>query len=156
MAKRLRQSPALVVTALALVAAFGATAIAGTPLTAAKKAKHKDAKQDKKQFKKLLKAAAPELSVAHAVKADSATTATTADTAKSAQPAAFALIDGGGTVSQGKGVTNANVSHPSDGTYCISGLAFVVKGAVVTTEFGGSPSVAMFTPTSTTACPSGG
>ncbi|MEA2375441.1 MAG: hypothetical protein QOD53_1904 [Thermoleophilaceae bacterium] len=90
MFKRLRVSPAMLVAIVALIAAVGGTAIAASPVvTAAKKKKHKDAKDDTKLFKKLLKNAtsAPKLVVAVAANAASATNAqhaVSADTATSA------------------------------------------------------------------------
>jgi septal ring factor EnvC (AmiA/AmiB activator) len=184
MPKFLQPSPALLVAVLALLVAFAGTALAGSSVTATKKkttkkpkVTHADAKQDAKQFASLLKNAtsAPKLvarsalnatnatNATHATSADTATNATnathatSADTATSAQPAAFALIDSTGSVTSGKGITNANVSHPSDGTYCITGLAFPIKGAQVTQEFGGSyNATSSFSIGATGFCPSGG
>ncbi|HEX8646682.1 MAG TPA: hypothetical protein VF715_07250 [Thermoleophilaceae bacterium] len=80
-----------------------------------------------------------------------------AATADSAQPVAFALVDSGnGTVSRNKNITNANVKKIDNGTYCVSGLPFTVQGAQVTTGFGGTPSMGMFTAGPTGNCPNGG
>jgi hypothetical protein len=149
------------------VAAVGGTAVAGSPVTTAAKTKHKkksthsDRKADAKLFNSLLKSKGPKLTVANAAKAKSADTAThanSADTATSAQPSAFALIDGpAATVSRAKGVTNANVTHPAAGTYCVSGLAFTVQGAQVTPQFEGSGGTSgQFTAGTTGFCPKGG
>jgi hypothetical protein len=181
--KRLRSSPAVLVAVLALVAALGGTAIAGsTSVTTAKKKKHKhkDAKDDTKLFNSLLKNAtsAPKLVVAvaanaahatnaqHAVSADtattadSATTAGTATTAGSAQPAAFALVHTtatAATVSLAKGVTDANVTRADLGTVCITGLAFPIKGAQITTQFEGTGgTTGQFSVGATGVCPQGG
>jgi hypothetical protein len=66
-------SPAVLVAVLALVAALGGTALAGS-IGSAKK-KHGDAKADTRLFKKLLKKAAPKLTVKQAGTATSAKTA---------------------------------------------------------------------------------
>jgi hypothetical protein len=93
----------------------------------------------------------------NATNATNATHATSADTAGSAQPVAFALVNSNGTVADGKGVTNANVTHPSTGVYCVSGLSFTVRGGQVINVFGGSRgTTAQFTPGTTGFCPSGG
>src|SRR5437763_10144781 len=170
--KRLRLSPGLLVAVIGIVAALGGTALAGSNIAGSAKkhkSKHPDAKQDQKLIRAEIKKAAPTLSVAsaaHATSADSATTASnatnathagSADTAGSAQPVAFAHVAANGSVVDGKGITNANVTHPSTGTYCISGLSFAVRGAQVTPVFEGSyGTTGMFTPTSTGFCPNGG
>lgn len=62
-----------------------------------------------------------------------------------------------GTVVDGQATTNANVTHPSTGVYCISGLSFTVRRGQVTPVFEGSRgTTAQFTPTSTGFCPNGG
>ena len=93
----------------------------------------------------------------------SATSATNADTATnsvnagSAQPVAFALVNAtDGTVSRAKNITNANVTKVDNGIYCITGLPFTIQGAQVTTGFGGTPSMGMFTAGTTGSCPNGG
>src|SRR4051794_18193537 len=121
--KRLRAvSPVLIVGVSGIVIALAGTALAGPHIGAKKhKSKHPDAKQDKKLIRSEIRKAAPKLSVAsatHATSADSATNATnathagSADTATSAQPVAFALVAPNGAVIDGKGVTNANITHP--------------------------------------------
>jgi hypothetical protein len=161
----------LIVAVIGILAALGGTALAGPSLTGAKKhkSKHQDAAADKKLIRTEIKKAAPKLVVAsaasanHASSADSATNATnathasSADTATSSQPTAFALIESDGTVLDGKGVANSNVTHPSLGVYCVSGLSFTVRGAAVNTVFEGSRgTTAQFTPGSTGFCPHGG
>jgi hypothetical protein len=167
--KRLRVSPGLLVAVIGIVVALGGTAIAGTNIASSgkkHKSKHPDAKQDKKLIRSEIKKAAPKLSVAsavHATSADSATSATnathatTADTAGSAQPVAFAKVNADGTVADGKGITNANITHPNLGTYCVSGLSFTVRGGQVTPQFEGSRgTTGQFTPSTTGNCPAGG
>ena len=170
--KRVRLTPSLLVAVIGIVAALGGTALAGSNLAGSAKkhkSKHPDTKQDRKLIRAEIKKAAPTLSVAsatHATSANSATTATnatnathatSADTAASAQPVAFAHITAAGTVADGKGIANANVTHPTLGTYCISGLSFTVRGGQVTNVFEGSRgTTAQFTPTSTGFCPAGG
>jgi len=64
-------------------------------------------------------------SAALADKATLATTAETATTALSANPAAYAHILPDGTVdsSDTLNVSNANVTHPEEGVYCLTGLS---------------------------------
>jgi hypothetical protein len=78
--------------------------------------------------------------VPSAAQADNATSADNATTADSAQPVAFAFINGDGTVDEGlsKGVTDANVTHFSNGQYCLADLDFTVRGGQVTTLYGGT------------------
>lgn len=168
--KRLRLTPGLLLAVIGIVAALGGTAIAGSHVAAKKhKSKHTDAKQDQKLIRSEIKKAAPKLSVAsatHAGSADSAANATnatnathagSADTATSAQPVAFAVINADGTVQDGKGITNANVTHPALGSYCVSGLSFTVRGGQVTPVFEGSRgTTAQFTAQATGSCPHGG
>jgi hypothetical protein len=78
----------------------------------------------------------------HASSADSANTAANAShatTAESASPEVFAYVEEDGTVkaSLSKGLSSANVTHPSKGTYCITVPAFVPRGGQVTPEFAG-------------------
>ena len=96
-------------------------------------------------------------SAASATPATSANTATSATTAESAQPMAFATVDGAtGNISDAKGVVQANVTRVNTGQYCISGLAFPVKGASVVTQFTGTAgSTAQFSKGPTGACPNG-
>jgi hypothetical protein len=84
-------------------------------------------------------------------------TANFANGAGSAQPEVFAKIEGGsGSVvpSLSKGLTDANVTHPSAGTYCITVPAFEARGAVANTQFGGTyGAVAQVTVGGTGFCP---
>jgi hypothetical protein len=105
MFKRLRSSPAVLVAVLALVAALGGTAIAGsTHVTTAKKKKHKhkDAKDDTKLFNSLLKNAtsAPKLVVLSAASATNAANAANAAHATSADSATTAGSLNGVTVTR--------------------------------------------------------
>ncbi len=55
--------------------------------------------------------------------------------AAQANPVAFANISHSGTVrANSRGVAQANVTHPFDGTYCFKGLGFTPKGAQVTID----------------------
>jgi hypothetical protein len=55
--------------------------------------------------------------------------------AAQANPVAFANINHSGTVrTNSRGVAQANVTHPFDGTYCFKGLGFTPKGAQVTID----------------------
>jgi hypothetical protein len=53
---------------------------------------------------------------------------------------AYANVNQNGTVdsSHSKGIASANITNPSGGTYCISGLGFTPKGAQVTLRFNGA------------------
>lgn len=74
----------------------------------------------------------PGLSVGSAVSAQSANTA---NTASSANPVLFARVAADGTVdpANSQGVTSGNVTKPSPGIYCFSGLP-AIKGGQVTPE----------------------
>lgn len=85
MGKNARWPATVTVVVLAVVAALGGTALAGSGATAAKK--HADASADTKLFNSLLKSAAPKLRVKQALSADSAKHATSADSAKHARSA---------------------------------------------------------------------
>jgi hypothetical protein len=75
-----RQSPALVIAIIALIAAFGGSALAGGPV---------NKKKAKKIANNVVTQRAPGLSVAHAASADNATTAGTANKVGSLTPAKF-------------------------------------------------------------------
>jgi hypothetical protein len=47
---------------------------------------------------------------------------------------AFGLIDAGGTVSLGQGITSANVEKIGAGAYCVFGLDFTPRNAIATIE----------------------
>jgi hypothetical protein len=82
--ERFRSLTALTVAFCALLAAAGGMALANGDLSAAKKKKHADKKADTKLFKKLLKKAAPNLTVKQAATATNATNATNATHAANA------------------------------------------------------------------------
>ena len=75
--------------------------------------------------------------VPSASKANSANSATFAE---SAQPAAFAKVNQDGTVNAAlsKGISNANVTHPGSGAYCVTVPGFTPRGGQATPQFGGS------------------
>jgi hypothetical protein len=64
--------------------------------------------------------------------------ATLAVSAESAQPQAFGLINTNGTIDTANSKNIASVSHPSEGTYCVTPSGFTPRGGQVTTVFGGS------------------
>jgi hypothetical protein len=66
--------------------------------------------------------------------------AATAVLAESAQPQVFAEVNFNGVVNaaNSKGLSSANVSHPSKGVYCITVPAFAPRGGQVTPIFGGT------------------
>jgi len=64
----------------------------------------------------------------------------TVPSAESANPVVFAQIGTNGTVDPklAKGLTEANVTHPGEGVYCITVPAFEPRGGQATPQFGGS------------------
>jgi hypothetical protein len=86
----------------------------------------------------------------------SANSANFANSAGSAQPEVFAKIEADGSVvgALSKGLTNANVSHPATGVYCVNVPAFAARGAVANTQYGGTyGAVAQVTVGGTGNCP---
>jgi hypothetical protein len=118
-------SPALVISAIALVLAVG-----GGSFALALTDNQKDKRIAKKVSNKQITKRAPGLSVKHAKTADSATNANHATSADSANPIAFAQVSASGSViaANSRGITQANVTHPGTGTYCFGGLGFTPKG----------------------------
>jgi hypothetical protein len=78
--------------------------------------------------------------VPSANKANNATTAGSATFAESANPEVFAKVNTDGTVdgANSKGLTDADVTNPGAGVYCITVPSFTPRGAQATTQFGGS------------------
>ncbi len=80
----------------------------------------------------------------------------TVPSAVSANPEVFAQIGTNGTVDPklAKGLNESNVTHPSEGVYCITVPAFTPLGGQVTPQFGGSGGVtATITVGGTGNCP---
>jgi hypothetical protein len=80
-----------------------------------------------------------------------------ADFATSSNPEVFAQIGTNGTVNPAlaKGLSEANVTHPGEGIYCITVPAFSPRGGQVTPQFGGSSgTTANITIGGTGNCPS--
>src|SRR5262245_60860514 len=120
--KQRRPSPAILIAALALVAAFAGTALAGPSASTSALSKKKVKKITTKQINKL----APGLSVASSV---------------SSNPIAFAQVSASGAVNpaNSKGVSSGNVTAGNKpGIKCFKGLGFTPKGAVVTVDFNNS------------------
>jgi hypothetical protein len=145
---RFHLSPAMVVACAALVVALGGSAYAVSALPK----NSVGTKQLKKGAVTTPKLAKHSVTGAK-VKASTLGEVPLATTARSAQPAAFAFVDGSAaapaapTVTNAKGLTAANITHPATGVYCISGTAFPIKGGQVTPQFGGSYNVtAYFSP----------
>ena len=133
--KASRPSPVFIVAVLALVAAFAGTAIAGPDAISNKVTKSKVKTIAKKQINK----AAPGLSVAEAEKAEKAENAENlggdpASAYLKTTGVRFVKIGSTGTIDAAlsKGVTQANVSSPSTGRYCIDGLDPAPRSAQVT------------------------
>jgi hypothetical protein len=66
--------------------------------------------------------------------------AATAVLAESAQPQVFASVNSSGIVDSAisKGLSSANVTHPSTGVFCITPPQFTARGGQVTPIFGGT------------------
>jgi hypothetical protein len=60
--------------------------------------------------------------------------------ANSANPVVFAKINADGTVNEelSKGITAANVTHPSKGVYCVTAPTFDARGGQAIPQFGGT------------------
>jgi hypothetical protein len=60
--------------------------------------------------------------------------------AESAQPQVFAAVNSSGIVDSAlsKGLSSANVTHPTTGVFCVTPPAFVARGGQVTPIFGGT------------------
>jgi hypothetical protein len=60
--------------------------------------------------------------------------------ANSANPVVFAKVNSDGTVdsANSKGITNANVTHPNKGVYCITAPTFDARGGQAIPQFEGS------------------
>jgi hypothetical protein len=126
---RTRPSPAVVIAVLALVAGLTGAAVAAP---VAKKVTTKKVKKiAKKEAKKYFDANIGAASVANAAHATSADTA--------GGPIAVGYINdnftGAVDPARTRGFSSSNISSPSTGTYCFSGLGFAFKVANVTTDF---------------------
>ena len=66
--------------------------------------------------------------------------AATAVVAESAQPQVFASINSSGIVDLAisKGLSSANVTHPTTGVFCVTAPTFAARGGQVTPIFGGT------------------
>jgi hypothetical protein len=141
-----RPSPSMLVAVLALFVALGGTVYAASSINGktikknslpGNRIKKKTATGDRLKNNTITGTQVNESSlgkVPTAALADKATTADTATTALSANPPAYAHILPNGSVDSGDAlnISNANVSHPEEGVYCLSGLS--VKPHVVLTE----------------------
>jgi hypothetical protein len=107
--KKLRPSPALAVAVAAMVVAIAGVAVAG-PV-----AHQSGGALNKKKVKNIARAIAAEEAAKTAVRTVG--------------------VAANGTVFSGSGITQANVTHPSAGNYCINGLTPALKDAVVTLDF---------------------
>lgn len=147
-----RPSPAMVIAVLALFVALGGTVYAASAING--KTIKKNSLPGNRIKKKTVTGTqikndaitgtqvnestlgkVPSAAVADkATLADKATTADTATTALSANPPAYAHIFPNGTVdgSDTLNISNANVTHPEEGVYCLVGLS--VKPHVVLAE----------------------
>jgi hypothetical protein len=120
-----RQTPALVVAILALVAAVTGVAI-GSP-----GAHSSAAAMTKKKVKKIAKNVADQeiTKLAPTLSVKSAQTAATAD-----RLSMFAQVTAGGSII-GSSLGVGSVSHPTQGIYCFSGLARQPIGGEATADF---------------------
>jgi hypothetical protein len=114
-----RPSPTMIVAGVALIVALAGTAIAA-PTAIKSVLDKKEKKQVKNIANKRITKRAPNLSVASAKTAANADNATTAGNGY----LGYARISVTGTVSQAKNITNANVTHPTNGAFCFNNLPF--------------------------------
>jgi hypothetical protein len=112
MRRLIAQSPAIAISAVALLVALTGCAIAGTSATTAGPSPAQIRKIAASEIARL----APTLSVRSAKSANA--------------PALYARISGAGVVTSGSGITQANVIHPRAGIYCFKGLRSAPKGGV--------------------------
>jgi hypothetical protein len=76
--------------------------------------------------------------------------------AESAQPQVFAAVNSSGIVDTAisKGLSSANVTHPTTGVFCVTAPAFTARGGQVTPIFGGTAgTTANLTVGGTADCP---
>ena len=177
---RKRPSAAMIVAAVALCFALVGTAVAGTDSVSRALTKSKVKKIAKKQADKALKA---NVSGSHVNLADQATNANNANNANNAtnatnatnaqnatnlggQPASayassnavrWATVNSDGTIvaSESKGITQANITTPGTGQYCLNGLSPAPTGSSISARFGaslGSQYFAETTPTGGSFC----
>jgi uncharacterized cupredoxin-like copper-binding protein len=135
-------SPAILVAVLALVAALAGTAVAGPDASTSAITKKKVKKIATKQIHKL----APGLSVAHADTADNANNLGGQPPNAFLQDSGvrFAEVNADGTLGETKGISGANVTHPDEGAYCITGLDPAPTGVQVTLRFGNTINTSYF------------
>jgi hypothetical protein len=159
----------MVLAVLALVFAMVGTAVAGTDGLTSKITKSKVKSIAKKQADKELKA---NVSGSHVNTADTATNATNANTAanatnlngqsasafaSSASAVRYVTVLGDGTIvpAETKGVTQANVTHPGTGIYCVNGLSPAPNAVSISRVFSGGfarQQFAQINPTVTQVC----
>jgi len=151
--KGLRNSPVLLVAALALVAAVAGTAVAG-PTADTSVSKKKTKKIANKEIDKRLPLGTDDI-------ADGAVTEEKIEGGL-LQPAAFGIVNSGGTVvaDNSEGITDANVSVINAGTlYCFSGFDPAPKVLIgnVDWQSGGNRDVrtAVIPPDVESGCPAG-
>jgi len=129
-------SPALVVAALALVAAFAGTALAGPATTA------KLDKKEKKQVKKLAKKqASKQIGARFPVDAgDIADGAVSADKLSAGvlgSAIAWAEVNSDGSLERSRGISSANVQQSGTAGYCFRNLDFEFQTALATPTHNG-------------------
>lgn len=138
-----RPSPAMLVAVLALFVALGGTVYAASSINGktikknslpGNRIKKKSATGDRLKNDTITGTQVNESTLGKVPTAALADKATTAETALSANPPAYAHILPNGNVDSGDAlnISNANVIHPEEGVYCLSGLS--VKPHVVLAE----------------------
>jgi hypothetical protein len=122
--RRIKVSPALLVALVALVA-LGGTAVGGAAVNALTKQEKKQVKRiSKKQARKQARKLDKRIELLPGPKGDPGTAA------------AYAHVRDDGTVvtSESQNITDADISHPETGVYCVSGPGFKIRHAQVTPE----------------------
>jgi mevalonate kinase len=125
--KGTKSSAALLVAVIALVAALGGGAVAGVTIS-------KLNKKERKQVKRLSKKQAKKLD--RRIELLPGPRGPAGPKGDTGSAAAFAHVEYTGTVTESRSsnVSDANISHPSPGVYCVGGLNFDIRHAQVTPE----------------------
>jgi hypothetical protein len=134
-----RPSPALIVAILALFVALGGTVYAASSING-KLVKKNSLPGNRIKKNTVTGTQVKESSLGQV---PSAVSAETAKTATTANPAAYAHIFGNGAVdgSDTFNISSANVTHPEEGVYCLTGLSFTPHAVMAQVDSGDGPGV---------------
>lgn len=134
-----RPSPAMIVAILALFVALGGTVYAASSING------KLVKKNSLPGNRIKKNTVTGTQVKESTlgQVPSALAAETAKTATTANPAAYAHIFGNGAVdgSDAFNIASANVTHPEEGVYCLTGLGFAPHAVMAQVDSGDGPGV---------------